>query len=210
MRAAGLLVCLTLAWAVPAEGKRRPGKRITYPDCSVQLLSGDGIEVKHPDHAFGTEKTVVLFREAVRHLREREPAAPPVVVGDLSRHGGGWLRPHRSHRDGRDIDVGYFWKVPRQPRHFAKKKPKQLDVALQWAFFQTLMATGQVEYLFVSYPLQQVLHAYVKKLGASKRDLDALFQWPRPRREKTGLIRFEPGHHDHFHVRFTKDPGPNS
>ncbi|MCX5745771.1 MAG: murein endopeptidase, partial [Proteobacteria bacterium] len=58
-------------------------------------------------------------------------------------------------------------------------------------------------YIFVQLRLQQPLYEYAKKTGTSKAVLDHLFQFPRGRRNKRGIIRHERGHDDHFHVRFT-------
>ena len=116
------------------------------------------------------------------------------------------MRAHRSHRDGRDIDAGFYFRDGRVRKYFARPRRKTLDVKRTWALFDALVSTGRVEYIFVSYRIQRALYRYALKQGVSKRRLNRLFQWPRHWRKRAGLIRWERGHEDHFHVRFRKDP----
>jgi hypothetical protein len=54
----------------------------------------------------------------------------------------------------------------------------------------------------MDYSVQALLYEHAKGKGASQDLLDELFQYPRGKRRQYGLIRHEPGHGDHFHVRF--------
>ena len=199
-------LALALLIASPAAHTKKKPAVIAEAAIAVRLKSGAGIDVQNEERAYGLEKTVRLLTHAIGEVRRRFALTPDLIVGDLSFRGGGRMRPHRSHRRGLDADVGYYFKDGR-PRHwFIAPKPKELDIPRQWALFEALMRTGQVEYLFVSYPLQAALHAYARKHGWSEKRLHNVFQWPRHRRQKVGIIRYEHGHHDHFHVRFTADP----
>ena len=42
---------------------------------------------------------------------------------------------------------------------------------------------------------------WAKKQGVSKRTLDAMFQYPHGPSAAHGIIRHDPGHDDHMHVR---------
>lgn len=197
----GALAC----GAPPTKTRPSAEKKLRHPSVTHAVTSGDGLWVRSPKRSFGTRKTVTLFRRAVQKVRKRFPGTAELMVGDLSYRGGGRMRPHRSHRDGRDIDAAYWLRDGRPRRWFARARYKTLDVARTWALFETLIATGEVEYIFVSYRLQKALYRHARKQGASKRWLRGIFQWPRHWRRKAGIIRFERGHRDHFHVRFKKD-----
>ena len=196
---------LALLVATPAAHTKKKPLAAMDPSVSVRLESGRGIDVQNEERAYGLGKTVRLLAHAVGEVRRRFALTPDVVVGDLSFRGGGRMRPHRSHRRGLDADVGYYFKDGRPRRWFIAPKGKELDVARQWALFEALIKTGEVEYLFVSYPLQATLYAYARKHGWTEKRLHDVFQWPRHRRQKVGIIRYEHGHNDHFHVRFTSD-----
>ena len=201
-----VLIALTVLGGGMAHAERRSPapRRSADPRISVQLTSGDGLWVRSPSRAFGRAGTVRLLRAGIRAVRQRFSGTPALPVGDLSRRGGGRLRPHRSHRDGRDADVGYYFTDGRERRWFAAPKRKTFDVARQWALFEHWLKQGVVKYLFVSYPLQAALYRHALKHGYTKKALARIFQWPRHHRKKAGIIRLEWGHHDHFHVRFTQ------
>ena len=62
-----------------------------------------------------------------------------------------------------------------------------------------------VEYIFLDYRLQRRLYKYAKKVGWSDRALERVFQY-RPsgkggKRSLRGIIRHEPGHRNHYHIR---------
>ncbi|PIE16038.1 MAG: hypothetical protein CSA66_07845, partial [Proteobacteria bacterium] len=62
---------------------------------------------------------------------------------------------------------------------------------------------SKVSYMFVDYRVQKKLYDWAKnKKGVSARTLAWLFQYPRGRRAMKGIIRHEPGHLNHYHVRF--------
>jgi murein endopeptidase len=195
------LLALSVILSVPTANKPETGR---YPDCTHELVSDDALWVRKAERAFGTPKAVHLFKQAVWAVHKEFGGAHRLPVGDLSYRGGGPIKPHRSHRDGRDIDVGYYFKDGRFRKWFGKPKTAHLDVARQWALFKTLIDTGEVEYLFVDYRLQRVLHRHALKHGETKRSLRKLMQWPRHYKKKWGIIRYEHGHDDHFHVRFKR------
>ena len=72
-----------------------------------------------PKRAFGHSHTLELFRRGVRAVVEAFKDTPALPVGDVSYRGGGRMRPHRSHKDGRDIDAGYYFKDGRARRNTA-------------------------------------------------------------------------------------------
>lgn len=153
-------------------------------------------------HAFGTVETVAYLLLAIDQVRAAFPSTPPLAIGHLSRKGGGRLRPHRSHHSGRDVDAGYYHLKGSSPPRWQLASRDNLDVPRSWALFDALLKTGRVRFLFVDYGLQALLYAHAKKLGVPAARLSAIFQYPRGKRVRVGLIRHERGHRDHFHVRF--------
>jgi murein endopeptidase len=56
--------------------------------------------------------------------------------------------------------------------------------------------------MFLDYELQEVIYKWALKNGVSRRLLDTMFQYPRGMYAAQGIIRHDPGHDGHVHVRF--------
>ncbi len=151
---------------------------------------------------YGTAETVAILRWAFAQVARRFPGTVPVVVGDLSRRGGGRLRPHHSHRSGRDVDIGYYARDNRPLRGFERMSEETLDADKTWYLLERLLASGQVEYIFVDYELQGALYDAARRAGWPQAALAGIFQFPRGSSVRRGIIRHARGHDDHFHVRF--------
>jgi murein endopeptidase len=164
---------------------------------AVELTSGAGIRVMTDDHNYGTASTVRFLQEAATELRQRFPHAPDVPVGDISRARGGYLRPHRSHQLGLDVDIGYFYDPP--AKWYTRASAKNLDETLTWAFLKALIAQGGVEYVFMDRSVQYLLREHAQEIGEDPAWLDALFDRPH---KKDTLFRHTWGHLTHYHVRF--------
>lgn len=162
--------------------------------------SGPGYRCSH--HArFGARKVVAILQWAAGELHRLHPSAPPVVVGALSREGGGKLKGHKSHQSGRDIDVGYLHEDGALSR-FVKMSAADLDIERTWTLLGAMLHTGQVQYIFMDYRLQAALHRHLEREGVDEATLGRIFQYPRGRGARRGIIRHASGHADHFHVRF--------
>ncbi len=199
-----LLTALVVATTLPSVAEERHQSALFAPAVVFQLMSAPGFEVRNPERAFGTQKAVDLFRRTMRRLTEQFKALPDVCVGDLSVKGGGRLRPHRSHRDGRDIDIGFYFKDGRERRWFERATPRTLDAPRTWALIKALVDSGEVEYVFLQLRLQKPVYDYARKTGTPKAVLDRIFQYPQGRRSKRGIVRHERGHDDHLHIRFKR------
>ena len=168
----------------------------------IRLESEPGLQAREK-RSWGTPETIDAIRAAVRNVNDRFPNTPTLVVGSLSRKGGGFLPPHRSHQSGRDVDLGYYFLGSESPKGFVAANRRNLDVARTWYLIESLMEAAEVEYIFIDRRLQRVLHRYVRDdLGYPEEKLDALFQYPRRRRNRAGILRHSRGHRDHMHVRF--------
>ncbi|MDD9947757.1 MAG: penicillin-insensitive murein endopeptidase [Myxococcales bacterium] len=169
----------------------------------IQLPSSHHYTLKNPRLAWGTPLTIRLLQRATASYRRNNRGAPTVHIGDLSRRHGGRFPPHKSHRTGEDVDVGYIHSgrhagLPR----FIRATKDNLDVRRTWALVRSFLRTGHVRYIFMDYRVQRWLYEYAKRHGTPQGTLDELFQYPRGRGRAYGIIREDPGHDDHFHVRF--------
>lgn len=183
-----------------ASGGRRRGPRASV---EVQLAPGPDLHLKRPHLAFGTTKTIGLLQQVTKRYRARTGTGPKVVVGDISRRGGGGLGGHLSHRTGHDVDVGYVLRGADASRtHFSGVNEDNLDVARTWALIKAFLDTDQVVYIFMDYGWQKVLYEHARDHGASERELDEIFQYPRGRGRSHGIVRHWRSHRHHFHVRF--------
>lgn len=191
----------------PKSRKRAVGgrRRATRAPVEVQLSAGPNLYLKRPRLAYGTKKTIGLLEQVTRRYRARTGAGPKVVVGDISRRGGGNLGGHLSHRTGHDVDVGYVLKGADASRtHFSGVNADNFDVPRTWALVKAFLDTDEVTYIFMDYRWQKVLYEYARDHGTSERELDEIFQYPRGRGRSHGIVRHWKSHRHHFHVRFRK------
>jgi hypothetical protein len=162
-----------------------------------QLLSEPGLRVMGDKaHSFGSSETVRVLRAVSREVRAAYPDSE-LMVGDISRARGGYLRPHRSHQLGVDVDLGYFYLPP--SKWYQKANAENLDRPRTWALLKALIAQGSVEYVFMDRGVQGLLREYAVSIGEASEWLDTLFE-SRARRDT--LFRHARGHATHLHVRF--------
>jgi hypothetical protein len=132
---------------------------------------------------------------AANQLRAQFPEGPPVRVGQVSAKEGGYLPPHLTHQNGRDVDIGLFYPGPEPYR--VKEREKVMDVAMNWAFVKALLTNGDVQYILLDWRVQNVLYAYALKTGENRAWLDSLFK-----AGKASVFHHARKHRDHFHVRY--------
>ena len=179
----------------------------------VQLEASEHVRFKNgsPDNsAWGTAELVGMLERAALHVARVLPGAR-LTVGDLSRRRGGWLRPHRSHRNGRDVDIAFYSlgpdDEPIEPITFWPYRPSgegrgrhgegtTFDWDRNWELVAAMLEDPQasVQYIFVSRPLRARLLETGARRGASPEILArAEVALEQPRRGGR--------HDDHFHVR---------
>lgn len=197
-----------LAIRQPAEPTpREPQARRSGGRGFAQLPSSPALHVLRPERAWGTPRVVELLLELAAAHRLRFPDAPPLVVGDLSRERGGRLLPHRSHRHGRDVDVRLPQRGRRELR-LLEASLRTLDLERTWFLIERLVRSGEVEYIFLDRRLQRALRRHARSASpplASDDELSELFQYPRSPKRWIGIVRHEPGHSSHLHVRFRRE-----
>jgi LysM repeat protein len=167
----------------------------------IQLAGGDGYNVRRPGNAWGTPTTVNGIEAALHRYREREPKAPLVQIGDISRNSGGPLRAHLSHQDGRDVDIGYVWTERDEEGN------RSMDLPRTWELLDSFLQDEDVTVIFVDYRLQRRLYKHAQSLGVEQAELDRAFEYPRNGDGESVLHHWR-GHRFHFHVRFKNRPVP--
>ncbi len=167
-----------------------------------QLETGPGYRVRNPVNSYATTETITRIREGMARVKAHRVNAPDLVVGDLSTRRGGRFPPHRSHQNGMDADIAFYQRDAGRVCRLVAATPETLDVELNWYLFRTWIEESAVQFIFVNYELQEPLYEYAQARGASDEQLEEWFQYPRGRNSSRGIIRHEPGHDDHFHVRF--------
>ncbi len=149
--------------------------------------------VVSPHAAFATKETVDYILTAIRAVKAQFPEAPPLRVNQISGPEGGWLRPHRSHQNGRDVDFGFYYPTVDPVR--VRDRENYIDVAKNWALVKALITLTDVQLILVDKRVQKVLYEHALAAGEDKAWLDSLFG-------PTAIIRHARRHRDHFHVRF--------
>jgi LysM repeat protein/murein endopeptidase len=181
-----------------------------------QLPAGSGWYRRRPVRSWGTNHMIDALTQAFQTVQRKHPKAHDNAVGDLSARNGGKLANHISHQTGRDADISFYFRghPKKGPKAFLSAKRHPLDFAANWTLIEALVGPkpdkGPTEYMFVDYAVQSKLYNWAKSKGVSKRRLAQIFQYPRGRRAMRGIIRHEPGHHNHYHVRFRCPPRDRS
>ncbi|MEM9191478.1 MAG: penicillin-insensitive murein endopeptidase [Myxococcota bacterium] len=178
----------------------------------VQLENSEAVRVKRSSRAtaWGTAEMVQLVNDAAAQVAERHPGSR-LLVGDISRRRGGRIRPHRSHRAGRDVDIGFFYQntdeqqievdrfidVGRNGRATDPRGTVHVfDVARNWDVLEGLVSsdTVPVQYVFVASYLRDALLEEGERRGVDPAILE------RARAVTERRTRSE-SHRSHFHVR---------
>lgn len=217
----GSLIKVGQVLVVPGDGPRsirvRAGQSRGRPDhgwlAGPARLPQDGAYYRRrTERTYASAHLIDYTRNAIDAARAEFPKLHRLAIGDLSDKDGGPLSGHASHQSGRDIDVGfYFRRQPKgYPSEFIRAKKDTLHADATWALLEAFVRTaardGGVEKIFLDYEVQGWLYAAARRDGWSKRKLLDVFQYPDGRWAKHGIVRHEPNHADHLHVRFRCAP----
>ncbi len=175
---------------------------------ATQLPDGDGYHIRRPWRSFGTRSTVEAVYHIIGVVREKFPDMHVLAVGDISAEHGGRITDHSSHQSGRDIDIGliYYKKPAGYPDSFIVANENNLDCEATYALIDEAAKTGRVQMMFLDYKLQGLIVEWARANDIDEDHLDKLFQYTHGRGTSVGMVRHEPNHADHLHVRF-KCPG---
>ncbi len=143
--------------------------------------------------AFATAETIAAVTAGLHVYARQYPGAEPIQIGDLSARRGGKIYGHQSHQSGLDVDI----------RLIKSTTDDGFDAARNWFLVKTLIvgASGadeaaaversNVRAIFLNRTEQTWLRA------AAEADVGAVLA-----EQYFALIRHEPGHTIHMHVRF--------
>jgi hypothetical protein len=177
-----------------------------------RLEAGPGYALRHPERAWATEATIGHLLRGIERVRGEHPRLHRLAIGDLSARTGGWLQGHVSHRSGRDVDLGlYYRRVPEgYPETFVVGTRENLHVAALWTLVRALAETHDapdgVQWILLDQRIQKLLHRHALRQGVDPETLAAVLQFPRAPEVEEGIVRHFPAHDDHIHVRFKCPP----
>ena len=160
----------------------------------MQFPPGEGWEVVAPQKTWATSETIAYVETAIRAVRQQYPDAPALRVNQISARDGGYLRPHQSHQNGRDVDLAFYYPGGGSSRAVAREKV--IDLKLNWALIKSIATLTDVQLILVDRRVQKRLYDYAAAHGEDRAWLDSLF------RSKHPLLQHARHHRDHFHVRF--------
>ncbi len=215
--AEGMALALKPAW----KPKSILGQSIGLPykgklKKAIRLKKGKGYFIRRPHRSYGATHTVGYLKQSLDKVRRRFPKVHDLAIGDLSARHGGKITMHASHQNGRDVDLGfYFKKRPKgYPQDFVVANSKNINFEASWELLTQFADLADKPYgvdcIFMSYSSQKMFYKLARKHGVSKRKLKKMFQYPAGRGSKNGVIRHEPGHNEHIHVRFKCPPKDKS
>ncbi len=155
----------------------------------------EGYTLRHVDRTYATPELIGAMLDAIEGVRQEFPGTCDIYLGDFSNPGGGPMFRHRSHQNGRDVDIGFYARGNRPLRSFIPMNRENLDVPKTWALMENILQSQRVQYIFIDQSIQNLLKDYALSQGGDPAYLDRLFS-------RTGIIRHIPNHRDHAHVRF--------
>lgn len=200
-----------LGLPIPGQSVGRPqhGRLIN----GTHMTPARGYVLRRPERAWGANYVIHHVRRSIEVVRERFPRIHALAIGDLSAERGGRITMHASHQSGRDVDLGFYFKRrPRgYPEEFVVVTRDNIHFEANWTLIQALAATadrpGGVEVIFMSYHTQGLFYRLARERGVDEKTLRGLFQYPNGPGSSPALIRHEPAHDEHIHVRFKCPPG---
>lgn len=151
--------------------------------------------VVSPEKSYATRETIDYLVTAIHAVKAQYPDSPPLRVNQISGPEGGWLRPHKSHQNGRDADIAFYYPTADVVR--ARERERYIDVTRSWAFIKAVVTLTDVQMVLVDKRVQKVLYDHALKAGEDKAWLDSLFH-----AGADSIIKHARRHRDHFHVRF--------
>lgn len=172
-------------------------------------------EYRAAGNFYGTTELVTLIERAAAHVARRFPGAR-LSVGELSRQNGGVIAGHRSHQNGRDVDLAFYMRDaagrPYDPFGFANfdrhghglppNASLTFDDERNWELVARLVsdADARIQYIFVADTLKHRLLRTARRRRAPARVV-----------QRAEAVMVQPAHghphRNHFHVRIYCPPG---
>jgi len=189
----------TRSLGAPNRGKLERG---------VPLPEGDAWRLRQRRvRVYGGTVMVESLLQAFEAYAAAYPEGPEIRLGDLSNRKGGRLAPHKSHRTGRDVDIGYvLHPETRGERYWQRADEQSFDVEKNWFLIKALIETGNVQQIFMSSRLQKLVMPLAER-ELSPEQMARYFRRANPDPRSPSVIKHWKGHLDHMHVRFRCEEG---
>lgn len=201
-----LLTSLLLLLAAATADELPPSTPSAPLFATAYLPSGEGSYERWDwERSYGSWLAVTTLRDVTERLAWELPLADPILVGDLSRKGGGRMHGHKTHDKGIDADLGLYMRGGRQPLGgFVDVHPHELDLPATWAMIRALLDTGNVHFILLDQSLIDVLRTHVLvEEGLTPDEVDAIFPGGPVDWRRRGVVSHAPKHTSHLHVRIT-------
>lgn len=174
-------------------------------DYALHLGEGPGYRLRFPKNAYGVEGVLKTLRSCAKRVKDTFPGTHDILIGDLSRPGGGPFSPHESHQSGRDVDVGYYLASNVQNDTMFRVKAGDIDYAKTWAHLKCHITTDRVVRVYMDRRIQVAMIEWLrKKKTVDDGQIQRLFA---VEGGDEALIQHAKEHDTHFHVRFACDAG---
>jgi LysM repeat protein len=160
-----------------------------------------GYQLRDEAYCYATPELVGAVLDSIEKVLGKYPDSCDLYVGDMSASQGGRLRHHRSHENGRDIDLGMYTKGNQALSGFAPMNEENLDAAKTWDLIENFLRSRRVQYIFLDSSIQKPLYRYALSQGLDQAYLDKLFGCAGNQDAHT-VIQHLRGHRDHIHIRF--------
>lgn len=181
--------------AIPTFDVPRGGVAVGKPhrghlENGVRLPDSELYTIRFDRLCYGTSLAVHDIQHAIATFRHETSFGGQLFIGAMSRKSGRRLRPHRSHRTGRDVDVRMPALAFAEGR--AKLERDEIDWSATWALVDAFARTEHVQSIFLERKLWDRLERGALRTGATDEQIERVF----------AVIKHSKGHTSHVHVRF--------
>jgi murein endopeptidase len=188
---------------------------VSIPRAMVSLdQRPDLYTLVNPMNAWGSPYLTDLLVATAEELAILLPEADPILIGDISRRGGGPLYGHRTHNLGIDVDVGlYTTNGKQQITSFPELGKRNLDFEASWLLVKKLLDSGRVEFILLDQGIIDLMRAWALENGRiTEAEAERIFPAPNTPRlwERHSYVRNAANHRDHIHVRVRCEGGGTS
>ncbi len=180
---------LTASYGCPYKGHLENG--VVFPN------QFPGYHLRDESRSYTTPEVVGALLDAIEAVRTQFPDTCDLFLADFTCGCGGAAAHHRSHQNGRDVDIGLY-ALGNQPLNtLVPMNRGNLDAAKTWCLIENLIASQRVQYIFLDRSVQKELYEYALTRGYDQAYLERVFG-----NVRGSLIQHIPNHVDHMHVRF--------
>lgn len=167
------------------------------------LGDGHGYRLRFPKNAYGVDGVLKTLKTCARRIKDNYAGTPDILIGDISRPGGGPFSPHESHQSGRDVDVGYYLVSNAQNETLFRVKPGDIDYAKTWAHLRCYLTSDKVVRVYIDRKIQVAMIEWMrKKKAVDEGQIQRLFA---VEGGDEALVQHAKEHDTHMHVRFACD-----